>query len=216
MYYTVLFKAYSLLPAQEAQPLNYTWAIVITILSIPLLKQKVKICHFLGLIVGFLGVLIIATEGNIKEFHLTDPIGVTLALSSSLVWALYWIYNVRDKKDEVLKLFLNFLFSFPFVLIAFLFFSDKNISSYKGIIGGIYSGIFEMGITFVLWLKALKYAKRVSQVSILIYFSPFLSLLFIRIFVGEKILISTITGLLLIITGVLIQKYDEIKEIFKK
>ncbi|MEO0287677.1 MAG: EamA family transporter, partial [candidate division WOR-3 bacterium] len=64
--------------------------------------------------------------------------------------------------------------------------------------------------------KAIKYAERTSDISILIYFSPFLSLLFIRMFVGEKILISTIIGLLFIIGGVLIQKYDEIKEIFKR
>ncbi len=216
LYYTILFKAYELLPAQEAQPLNYTWAIVMAILSIPLLKQKVKICHFIGLIAGFFGVLIIATEGNIREFHFTNPLGVALALSSSIVWAIYWIYNIKDKKDEVLKLFLNFLFSFPFIIIAFLLFSSKNISSFKGITGGIYSGLFEMGITFILWLKALKYAERVAQISILIYFSPFLSLMFIRIFVGEKILFSTIIGLLLIISGMIIQKYDEIKGIFKK
>ena len=40
LYYLILFKAYDLLPAQEAQPLNYTWAITLTLLSIPLLNRK--------------------------------------------------------------------------------------------------------------------------------------------------------------------------------
>ncbi len=215
LYYTVLFKAYSLLKAQEAQPLNYTWAIVLSILSVIILKQKIKIWHFIGLIIGFIGVFIIATEGKIKELNFKNPFGVFLALSSSIIWAIYWIYNLKDKKDEVLKLFLNFLFGFPFILITYLIFSTKTYSL-KGILGSIYVGLFEMGITFIFWLKAIKYAERTSDISILIYFSPFLSLLFIRIFVGEKILISTIIGLLFIIGGVLIQKYDEIKEIFKR
>lgn len=34
LYYLVLFKAYSLLPAQEAQALNYTWPIMLALLSI--------------------------------------------------------------------------------------------------------------------------------------------------------------------------------------
>ena len=34
LYYVVLFKAYDLLPAQEAQPLNYTWAITLAILFV--------------------------------------------------------------------------------------------------------------------------------------------------------------------------------------
>lgn len=36
-YYLFLFQAYDLLPAQEAQPLNYTWAITLSLLSVPLL-----------------------------------------------------------------------------------------------------------------------------------------------------------------------------------
>ena len=41
LYYLVLFEAYDRLPAQEAQPLNYMWPIVVVILSVPLLKQPI-------------------------------------------------------------------------------------------------------------------------------------------------------------------------------
>jgi len=73
-------------------------------------------------------------------------------------------------------------------------------------IGVIYIGLFEMGITFVLWLNALKNAENTAKVSNLVYLSPFLSLLFVSIAVGEKILISTFVGLTLIIGGILIQQ----------
>ncbi|MHC4323730.1 MAG: EamA family transporter, partial [Planctomycetota bacterium] len=36
LYYTVLFKAYSLLPAQQAQPLNFVWPLTLVLLSIPI------------------------------------------------------------------------------------------------------------------------------------------------------------------------------------
>ena len=206
IYYIVLFKSYSLLKAQEAQPLNYTWAIFLSIFSSIFLKQKLKVSSLLGLLIGFSGVFIIATQGKFKEISFKNPFGVFLALLSAIIWSLYWIYNIKDKKDEVIKLFLNFLFGFPFILISFLFFSNKELPL-KGILGGVYVGLFEMGITFVLWLKALKYAKFVSHISILIYLSPFLSLFFIRIFVKEKILLSTIIGLILIISGIFIQKF---------
>ena len=32
LYYTVLFKAYSILPAQEAQPLNFLWPLMLVLL----------------------------------------------------------------------------------------------------------------------------------------------------------------------------------------
>jgi hypothetical protein len=41
-YYFVLLQAYDLLPAQEAQPLNCTWAITLSLLSVPLLKQPLR------------------------------------------------------------------------------------------------------------------------------------------------------------------------------
>ena len=64
-----------------------------------------------------------------------------------------------------------------------------------------------MGITFVLWLKALKFSATTAKVSNLIYLSPFLSLVFIRFIVGETILLSTLTGLVFIVGGILLQQY---------
>jgi drug/metabolite transporter (DMT)-like permease len=67
-------------------------------------------------------------------------------------------------------------------------------------------GIFEMGITFVLWLSALKLSESTAKVGNLIFMSPFLSLVFIHFLVGEDILASTFIGLVLIISGLLMQQ----------
>ncbi len=55
-YYLILFRAYELLPAQEAQPLNYTWALTMTYLSIVILKQPLKFYDFLAGIICYVGV----------------------------------------------------------------------------------------------------------------------------------------------------------------
>ena len=75
-----------------------------------------------------------------------------------------------------------------------------------GFLGGVYIGMFEMGITFLVWLKALRNAKTTAHVVNLIYLVPFLSLCVIALVLGEKILPSTIVGLVLIITGIVLQK----------
>ena len=208
LYYVVLFKAYSLLPAQEAQPLNYTWSIMLVLLSIPLLKQKIRFKSILAILVSYFGVFIIATRGDIWGFTFTNLNGVLLALGSAVIWALFWIYNIKDKRDEVAKLFLNFSFGFIFILISIMLSSRMRVPAMAGLMGATYVGIFEMGITFVFWLKALKLSKTTAQVSNLIYLSPFLSLVLIHLIVGEKILLSTIIGLAFIVTGIMIQQYD--------
>ncbi|HOW32151.1 MAG TPA: EamA family transporter, partial [Bacteroidales bacterium] len=80
--------------------------------------------------------------------------------------------------------------------------------SAQGLAGGIYLGLFEMGITFALWLTALKLSSNTARVSNLVFISPFLSLMLVSIFVGEKILASTIVGLIFIVGGILLQAYS--------
>jgi drug/metabolite transporter (DMT)-like permease len=64
-----------------------------------------------------------------------------------------------------------------------------------------------MGISLVLWQSALKISTTVSRVASLVFITPFLSLIILYLVLGEKILISTITGIILICTGLLLQKY---------
>ena len=206
LYYVILFKAYDLLPAQEAQPLNYTWAITLSLLSIPLLKQRIKPQEILAGFVCYSGVLVISTRGNVLDFRLSDPLGVTLALASTIVWAFYWIYNTRDDRDAVVGLFLNFTFALPFIIVLCLVFSNLQTTNLYGLMGAAYVGVFEMGIAFVFWLVALRLSETTARVANLIFISPFVSLIFIHFLVGEEILPSTPIGLILIVAGLLIQR----------
>jgi len=206
LYYVVLFKAYSLLPAQQAQTINFIWPIMLVLLSIPLLKQKITFKSIVAVFVSFAGVFVISTRGEIFGFRFSSPAGVGLALGSTVIWALFWIYNLRDKRDETAKLFLSFAFGTVFVFISLLIFGHLEVPNFRGVIGGVYVGLFEMGITFLLWLKALRLSKTTAHVANLIYLTPFVSLVVIYFAVGEKILISTVLGLVLIIGGIILQK----------
>jgi drug/metabolite transporter (DMT)-like permease len=206
IYYLVLFKAYDLLPAQEAQPLNYTWGLVLPLLSVPLLKQKIGARDLVALLLGYVGVFVISTHGDVLGFRLTNPLGVGLALGSAVLWAFYWIFNTRDRRDPVVCLFLCFLFALPLAFMACLAFSDPILDDVRGLLGTAYVGLFEMSITFVLWLMALRLSENMARISILIFVSPFFSLIFIHFLVGEKILPSTIAGLVFIVAGIILQK----------
>ncbi len=206
VYYVVLFKAYSLLRAQEAQPLNFVWPLVLVLLSVPILKQKIHTRDILAILISFFGVLIISTEGRVLNFRFTDPLGVALATGSSIPWALYWIYNLKDKQDEVVRLFLNFTFASVYVLLLMLALGGFQAPSLKPALGIIYIGLFEMGITFLIWLKALKLARSTASVTSLIYLVPFLAFIVIYFVLGEKILPATVVGAVFIVAGIVLQK----------
>ncbi len=207
LYYAVLFEAYDVLPAQEALTLNYTWPIMLVALSVPLLGQRVGYRSFMAMAVSFAGVAVVATRGDVFALDFARPLGSALALGSAVVWGLFWIGNVRDERDEVPKLFLNFCFGFPVILGVMLTVSGVPDAGPAGWAGMAYVGLFEMGLTFVLWLKALSCARNTAVVSNLVYLTPFLSLVFIWIAVGEPIRPSTLTGLVLIVGGIVLQHH---------
>lgn len=213
LYYVVLLKAYSVLPAQVAQPLNYTWPIVLVFLAAPLLGHKIGANSIIALIVSFIGVFVIATEGNILGFDINNPFGASLAAGSSIIWSFFWIFNVRDNRNEIIKLFWNFIFGFIYILITILFTTGMTIPGTEGILSGVYVGIFEMGITFVLWLKAMQLTSTTDKISNFVFLSPFISLIFIHFILGENIYFTTFVGLLLIIGGIFIQQTGKKKSV---
>jgi drug/metabolite transporter (DMT)-like permease len=206
LYYMILLKAYQLLPAQVAQPLNMIWPIILVFLSVPILKQRIRKKSFVALFVSFIGVYIISSQGNLFSPVHADLAGVFLATGSSFFWAFYFILNMKDKRDEAVKLFMNFLFG-SIYLIAAVIITGKwpDYISFKGIVSSVYIGLFEMGITFFFWLKALQMSETTDKVSNLVYIAPFLSLIFVHFIIHEPVYYTTLAGLLLIISGILIQ-----------
>ena len=209
IYYLILLKAYRLLPAQVAQPLNMIWPIILVFLSVPLLGQKIKSRSFIALFISFAGVYIISSQGNLFHPGRSDPKGVLLAAGSSIFWALYFILNVRDRRDEAVKLFLNFAFGFLYLIITLIVMEYPHTGNYKlkGILSAIYIGLFEMGITFFFWLRALKMAETTDKVSNLVYLAPFLSLIFVHFVLHEPVYYTTPAGLLFIISGIWYQNH---------
>jgi len=205
-YYLVLFKAYEILPAQVAQPLNMVWPIVLVFLSVILLKQKISYKSFIALFICFFGVYFISSQGEPGVLAFKEPLGVLLAVGSSLIWSFYWIYNVKKGMDETLQLLLNFFFAALYITIFILIFNDLRNLDLTGITLAVYAGIFEMGITFILWIRAMKYTASNDKISNLVYIAPFLSLIFIHYFVGETIYVTSLIGLSLIVLGILVEK----------
>ena len=206
LYYLILFNAYDLLPAQQAQTINYTWGIVLPLLAVPILKQKLNKNDVLGLVIAYIGVVVISSGGDFSGFSQTSLKGIFFALSSTLIWALYWVLNTKNNKDPVCGLLLNFSFGLFFIVAYYVLFAEVNPISTKGYLAGIYVGIFEMSLTFYLWLMALRLSDSTAKISTLIFLSPFLSLVFIYFIVGEAIKLATIVGLVIIIAGIFVQK----------
>ncbi|WP_244441606.1 DMT family transporter [Pseudidiomarina atlantica] len=206
VYYWVLFAAYDQLPAQQAQAINYTWAITMALLAVPILKQKLSGRELGAMVVAYGGVVLIATGGQ-WDFAATNWFGIGLALLSTVLWAGYWLINTRNTDAPIPAMFWCFAFG-TLLLAAAVAIDPRPLPwhEWRALAAAAYVGIFEMGLTFLLWLTAMRTAERTSQLSMLIFLSPFISLILIYFILGEAIQVTTLIGLSLICFGLYLQR----------
>ncbi len=200
VYYLILFGAYDRLPAHIAQPLNYTWAITLALLAVPILGQKLSGRSLAGILVSYAGVvlLLLTAEHGGGGW---DVLGVILALSSTVLWAAYWLLNTRCKSPAAAIMFWSFSIGTPFVgLVCWLGPGWPTLSS-ENLFYGAWVGLIEMGVTFVLWQQALRRTANAARIGQLIFLSPFLSLVMIYLVLGEAIGWGAVAGLAVIVAG---------------
>ncbi|WGI24169.1 DMT family transporter [Halomonas alkaliantarctica] len=211
-YYLVLFAAYDRLPGQEAMALNYTWALAMAFLAVPLLGQRLTRMDIVAGLVAYSGVWVIATRGAVFNVAFADPLGVVLALASTLLWALYWLLNARDSRQPLVGQWQNFSVGLPVLTLLLLLGPGFQWHGWPAFGAGVYVGLFEMGVAFILWQLAVHKVSRTAKVSNLIFLSPPVSLLLLFLVVGEPILPSTLVGLVLILLGLGLQQIQKVHE----
>lgn len=204
-YYAILFQAYDLLPAQYAQALNYSWPLAMSLLAILFLKEPIQRKRMAALLLGFGGILIIClSKGPIPELGTNDIVGMALAIGSAVFWAAYWIWMLKSPYSPLSFLTGGFLGSLPYLLCAWLITNPLSFPSIPGILGCLYIGVFEMGLTFYLWSSALKMSSQVTSIANLAYLSPFLSLMWIYWVLGEPLEELAILGLVVLVCAILL------------
>ena len=168
LYYLLLFKAYSELAAQEAMTLNYTWVMVLTILSAVVYKQRLYMGNIVALVVSFTGVIVIATGGDVLGMNFRNSEGVVYALLSSVVWAVYWIVNMRGGIDSTIRMGMQFFAGCVYILLYSLLSSDMidytAVLDFNTLGALSYVGVFEMGVTFLVWVRALELGKDTAKI----------------------------------------------------
>lgn len=207
-YYLVLFKAYDLLPAQVAQPINYAWPIVLLIMLALFAGQPIPKKKYIGMFLSLAGVALISLGGGGTGDMSLSVSGLLLAALSAVLWATYWMVNnlKKEQADGSVVLFVTFLFG-SLYLLAGAFFVGADLNTLPGVLSGMYVGAFEMGIPFIFFGLAMRKTNNPALINQICYLSPFMSLFFISVVLGEQIVITTYVGLILIVLGIVYNQY---------
>ena len=204
LYYVVLFAAYDRLPAQVAQPVNYTWSITLALLAVPMLGQRISKSQLAGMLLSYAGVVLIVIPAAADNSSASlSWFGVFLALASTLIWAFYWLLNARDSGDAITMMTVSFATACPPLLVLCLLFDGWPGLSLQGLGYAAWTGLAEMGLAFLCWQLALRKTQRTALLGQLIFLAPFVSLLLIHYVLGEAVQITSVLGLAIIVVGLI-------------
>lgn len=204
IYYVVLFEAYDRLPAQIAQPLNYTWAIMLAVLAVPVLGQRLSRRLIAGIAVGYLGVLVLLSQGRFDAVPQVSWVGVLLALASTVIWAGYWLAGVRSATEPTALMATSFCLAVPVLGVLCAAGPGLPPLALTTLAYGAWVGFVEMGVTFLLWGRALRLTAHAGRIGQLIFLSPFLSLVLIGSVLGETVHLTSWLGLGIIVAGLIV------------
>lgn len=204
-YYILLFMAYERLPAQVAQPVNSTWALMLALLASFLMGQRLPLREFLFMLLAYSGVIIVASGGGGNMGPL-NPVGLACVMGSTMLYAVYWLVNARSRTPHLLGLFLCFSVAAVLAWGTLLVGGQSLAPSWRAAAPGIYVGLFELAVPFILWGLALRYTSSVARISTLSFLVPFLALFWINVIIHEPIAWTTLVGLSLIVTGTFLQQ----------
>ena len=203
-YKLFLYLGINKMQASQAFVINYLWPIMTVIFACIILKEKMTFRKIIAILLSFVGVIIITSDGNLLDINKNNIIGALYCVIAAISCGLFSVLNKNEKYDKCLSMMLFYLFSF---LISFIYLAITNkftIPSGVQLIGLLWIGVFTCAIAFTSWILAINEGDTV-KISTLAYLTPFISLIWNCIILKETFNIFTFIGLIVIILGILIQ-----------
>ncbi len=203
VYYILLYGAFSMATAQEVFIINYLWPVLVVIFAVFILNEQLTPVKIISILISFTGVVIIVTKGNMLSISFGSIKGDIMAFFGAVSFSLFSVLGKRVKYDDTIAVFVYFLAAFV-VSLAFTPFSSIEKVNVSIVVWLVINGVFANGISYIFWFYALKKGN-IHIVSNAVYLTPFVALLFISLFLKEKIYTYSLVALTFIISGILLQ-----------
>ena len=175
-----------------------------TLLSVLILKEKVKLLCWVGILVSLCG-LILITLSQMNGFVMNR--GVALLLAASFSSSLFIIFQrrlLRKYTPFEATAYPIFFGTLPMLVFLPELLRDMPEASLAANLITVYLGIFPAAIAYFYWGYALSKAKNTANATTFLYLIPFLATLIAFLWLNETVSSFAFLGGVIIILGMFI------------
>ena len=181
---------------------TYTQPLFVFCMAIPLLNERAKISKIVGVLIGFLGVVVISLRGKMLLDSLTSSI--LFLLLGAFLWAVSIVYYKRFLSHLDPIIVNIFQMSFGALLLGLPLFSSGGLifpASTDYLLKVLYASIGASAIALTIWIHLLREeeATVLSSSSLIV---PMIALFFGWLLLEETVEFQVLIGAVLVIFGV--------------
>jgi len=204
LYNLFLIVGISMMPASQAFIINYLWPMMAVVFGCVLLKEAFTARKFIAVILSFVGVIVVTSNGNFLQLDAANLKGALLCVCAAVFYGLFTVLNKKNDYDSYFSMLIFHVMSFGLPAICMAFTGESFLVTGLELPGLLWIGVVTNAIAFTTWALALKFGDT-AKVSNLAYITPFLSLIWTSVVLKEPFNLYSLLGLLLIVTGIVVQ-----------
>ena len=179
-------------------------------------NEKLTRLNFGGLLLSFAGVLIIIfSDRVILEGNVLGLIFLLMAVVSSIFYTIFVKKLSVTYKPVNIIMWQNLIGVFLFFPLFLAFDIDETITVVPGqktILSLVMLGIFASSAAFILYVYAIKHLG-IIKTNLYTNLIPVFAFLFAFMFLGEKITLLRIVGLVIVLFGIILSEINRGKEL---
>jgi drug/metabolite transporter (DMT)-like permease len=185
-----------------------TTPVFMALLGWVLLRERLEWTKNLGILLAFIGVLIVVSRGELASLSVGrfGAPGDILVLISAVNWAVFSALSRRGLKSHPASLMMFYIMLVGWVFTSVLFLTTRSLAevpalTLQGWIAVAFLGIFCSGLAYIAWYDALK-ALTTAQTGVFLYIEPLVAVVVAFFILGEAIIPASLLGGAVILFGV--------------
>jgi drug/metabolite transporter (DMT)-like permease len=192
-----------------------TTPVFMALLGWLVLKEGLGWVRIFGILVAFMGVLVVVSDGVITSISIRrfGAPGDVLILISAVNWAVFSTLSRHGLKAHPASLMMFYVMSFGWIFTSILFIPSEGLSeiphlTLHGWIGVLFLGIFCSGLAYIAWYDALQ-ALSAAQTGAFLYIEPLVAVAVAAVILAEPVTWASVLGGAVILIGVWLVNREE-------